>query len=139
MPFEVRRRMKSPLDRPDFMYHFLRQAEKEQLSKPVIEAQASVVILAGSETSATALTAAIYCIVGNAVVYEKICDEVRTTFKKSTDINLSDVLARLPYLEACVKETLRIHSPLANGFTRYVADKDGTKISNKWVPHSVRA
>ena len=135
----VRRRIHSPTDRRDFMYYFLRQAEKEQLSKTVIEAQASVIILAGSETSAVALTAAVYYVISNDDVYRRLCEEVRSTFKTPAEISLQGVLSRLPYLEACVQETLRIHTPLANGFTRFIADSEGTKVSGYWVPQNVRA
>ena len=135
----VRRRMQSSIDQQDFMFHFLQQAEKEQLSMPVIEAQASVVILAGSETSGVALTAALYYVVGNGLVYERLCEEVRSAFKTPAEIKLQSVMSVLPFLEACVKETLRIHSPLANGFTRVVAERGGTEISGNQVPQSVRA
>lgn len=135
----IRRRIHSPTDRPDFMFYFLRQAEKEQLSKKVIEAQASVIIAAGSESSAVALTAAVYYMTSNDDVYRRLCEEVRNAFKTSAEISLQDLLPRLPYLDACVQETLRIHSPLANGFTRFVEDSEGTNISGNWVPQSVRA
>ena len=135
----IRRRIHSPTDRPDFMFYFLRQAEKEQLSKKVIEAQASVLIAAASESTATALTAAIYYITSNDDVYRRLCEEVRSAFKTSADISLQGLLPRLPYLEACVQETLRIHTPFANGFTRLVANSEGTKISGNWVPQNVRA
>ena len=135
----VRRRIHSSTDRPDFMSYFLRQAEKEQLSKTVIEAQASVIILAGSETSAVTLTAALYYVISNDDIYRRLCEEVRSAFKTSADISLQGVLSRLPYLEACVQETLRIHTPIANGFPRFVADSEGATISGNWVPQNVRA
>ena len=135
----IRRRIHSPTDRPDFMYYFLRQAEKEQLSKKVIEAQASVIIAAGSDSSAVALTAAVYYVISNDDVYERLREEVRSAFKTSAEIGLQGLPSRLPYHEACVQETLRIHTPLANGFTRFVADSEGTKISGNWVPQNVRA
>ena len=135
----VRRRINTPTDRPDFMFHFLRHAEKEQLSTSVIEAQATVVILAGSETTAIALTAAAYHILNNHDVYEKLCIEIRGSFASSAEITLKDGLLKLPYLDAVVKETLRIHSPLANGFTRVVPDSGGVMISGHWVPQTVRA
>lgn len=135
----VRRRMKTPTDRPDFMSHFLRHADKEQLSKSVIEAQATVIILAGSETSAVALTAAAYHILSNPDVHKKLSDEIRSTFATSAEITLQTVLSKLPYLDAVIKETLRIHTPLANGFTRVVpSDSSGTVISGNWVPPNVR-
>ena len=133
----VRRRMNREISRPDFMFHFLRHAAKEQLSTPVIEAQATIIILAGSETTAVALIAAVYYILSNREVWEKLCGEVRDTFATASDITLQDVLSKLSYLDAVVKETLRIHSPPANGFTRVVSDPSGATICGKWVPPSV--
>lgn len=134
----VRRRIKAPSHRPDFMFHFLRNAEKEQLTMPVIEAQASVVILAGSETSAVALTATAYHMLSNEHVHQKLRDEIRTMFSSVADIKLQDVLTQLPYLDAVVQESLRIHTPLANGFTRMVLDSTGAMISDTWIPKNVR-
>ena len=135
----VRRRMNMATDRSDFMSHFLRQARKEQLSTPVIEAQASVVILAGSETSAVALTAATYQILADPAVHAQLRDEVRSAFATPDDLTLQAVLTMLPYLGAVVKETLRMHAPLANGFTRVVpTDGPGAVISGHWVPPTVR-
>ncbi|KAI4131925.1 MAG: hypothetical protein LQ338_001007 [Usnochroma carphineum] len=84
----VRRRIHSSPDRPDSMFYFLQQAEKEKLSKPVIEAQASILILAGSETSGVAFTAAVYYVVGNDNVYRRLCKEVRSAFQTSAEIKL---------------------------------------------------
>ena len=134
----VRRRMNTPTDRPDFIFHFLRHAEKEQLSTPVIEAQATVVILAGSESSAVALTATAYHVLSNYDVYKKLCDEVRSIFVTSSEINVQDVLSKLPYLDAVVKETMRVHTPIANGFPRVTPDGSGVMISGNWVPQNVR-
>ncbi|KAL9115765.1 MAG: hypothetical protein Q9227_000133 [Pyrenula ochraceoflavens] len=130
----VRRRMNANTDRPDFMHYFLQHAKKEGLSTPVVEAQASVVILAGSETTSVALTAAVYHVLRNPDVYEKLCKEVRSTFKTAESITLQDLLSRLPYLDAVVQETMRIHTPLANGFTRVVSDAKGAIISGRWIP-----
>ena len=134
----VRRRINTPTERPDFMFHFLHNAEKEQLSMPVIEAQATVVILAGSESTAVALTAAAYRILSNQDVYKKLRNEIRSTFATSAEITLQDVQAKLRYMDAVIKETLRIDPPLANGFTRVVSEKSGAMISGKWVPQNVR-
>ena len=133
----VRRRIEKKVDRPDFMHHFLRHAKKEGLSTRTVEAQASVVILAGSETSSVALTAAVFHIVRNSQVYERLCKEIRGAFAKKEDIALQHVLSDLPYLDAVVQETLRIHTPLANGFTRVVPDAKGAMISGHWVPQGV--
>ena len=105
---------------------------------PVIEAQATVIILAGSESTAVAITAAAYRILSNQKVYKKLCNEIRSTFATSAEITPQDVQGKLQYLDAVVKETLRIDSPLANGFTRVVPGKGGAMISGNWVPQNVR-
>jgi cytochrome P450 len=133
----VRSRMSKQTTRPDFMHHFVRSAKKEGLSTSIIEAQASVVILAGSETTAVAVTGAIFYILSNPRVYEKLRKEIRNIFQTSADIRLQLVLTQLPYLDAVVQETLRIHTPLANGFTRIVPDKKGVVVSGNWVPQDV--
>jgi cytochrome P450 len=133
----VRKRMASETDRRDFMYYFLKQADKEQLSTKTIEAQASVVIRAGSETSSVAETAAVYHILTHPDIHEKLQEEIRSTFARVEDIKLQDVLSKLPYLDAVVQETLRIHAPLANGFTRFVPDREGAVICGKHVSQGV--
>ena len=62
----VRRRINTHTERHDLMSHFLHCAEKEGLDQSVVEAQATVVILAGSKTTATALVAAVYYILANS-------------------------------------------------------------------------
>ncbi|TGO50242.1 hypothetical protein BOTNAR_0400g00010 [Botryotinia narcissicola] len=68
----VRKRMGTDTDRHDFMHYFLKQAKKEQLSNEVLVAQATVVILAGSETSSVAETAAVYHILTHPDIYKKL-------------------------------------------------------------------
>ncbi|KAI0001226.1 cytochrome P450 [Xylariaceae sp. FL0662B] len=130
----VRARMAMDMHRHDFMHYFLKQAHKEQLPTKTIEAQATVVILAGSETSSVAETAALYHILTHPDVHKKLQEEIRSTFASIKDIKLTGVLYKLPYLDAVVQETLRIHAPLANGFTRWVPDKIGAMICGKHVP-----
>lgn len=133
----VRKRITMHTDRHDFMYYFLAQAKKEHLPMNIIEAQATVVILAGSETSSVAETAALYHVLTHPDIHKKLQEEIRSTFTSIEQITLQDVLCKLPYLDAVVQETLRINAPLANGFTRFVADKKGAMICGKHVPQSV--
>jgi cytochrome P450 len=133
----VHRRMSTDVERPDFMHYFVRNARKEELSESVIEAQASVVILAGSKTTSVALTAAVYFVLSHPHVYERLRKEIRHTFARREDIGLRDVISKLPYLEAVVQETLRLHAPLANGFGRVVSDSKGAVISGYLVPKGV--
>ncbi|KAJ8119515.1 hypothetical protein ONZ43_g3548 [Nemania bipapillata] len=133
----VRARISSNTNRHDFMHFFLNQARKENLTIKTIEAQATVVILAGSETASIAETAAVYHILKHPHVYHKLAAEIRSTFASAESIVLSEVMTRLPYLDAVVQETLRLHAPLANGFTRWVPEEGGAVICGKHVPSGV--
>ncbi|KAI1800361.1 cytochrome P450 [Daldinia bambusicola] len=130
----VRRRMAMNTNRHDFMHYFLTQARKEGLSTRTIEAQATVLILAGSETSSAAVTAAVFRVLSDSDILSKLQDEIRRAFADSKDIRLQDVL-KLPYLDAVVQETLRVHPPIASGFSRWVPDRNGAVICGRHVPY----
>ena len=63
-------------------------SEKEQLKASVIEAQSSITILAGSETTAIALTAAVYSILSDYKLYEKLCYKIWSASASSAAGNL---------------------------------------------------
>ncbi|KAH7322452.1 cytochrome P450 [Stachybotrys elegans] len=130
----ARKRIASKTDKHDFMYYFMQQAKKENLSTKTIEAQASVLILAGSEPSAVAEVAVIHDILSHPGTYQKVRDEVRSLFSTVDAIRLIDVTGQLPYLDAVLKESLRLHPPLPNGLTRWVSEKDGAFICGQHVP-----
>ncbi|KAI1645951.1 cytochrome P450 [Daldinia loculata] len=72
----IRNRMAVDTDRHDFMHHFQKQAIKEGLPIKMIETQGAVVILADSETSSVAETAAIYHILTHLDIYKKLREEI---------------------------------------------------------------
>lgn len=59
-----------------YMHYFLKQATKDRLPMKVIEAQATVLILAGSETSSVAETAAVYHILANPSIHRTLQKEI---------------------------------------------------------------
>ncbi|TGO32230.1 hypothetical protein BHYA_0337g00020 [Botrytis hyacinthi] len=125
---------RSLLEQETMMQQCSQMVQLFYLSNEVIEAQATVVILADSETSSVAETAAVYRILTHPDIYKKLRKEIRSSFASIENIKLQDVLYKLPYLEAVVQETLRIHAPLANGFTRWVPEKNGAIICGQHVP-----
>ena len=75
---------------------------------------AALMIVAGSDTVSVALTALFRYITVNEVVQTRLRVEVQTAFHSSDDIDAL-TLAKLPYLDACIQETLRLLPPLATG------------------------
>lgn len=73
------------------------------------------VSLAGYQTTATTLASTFYHVLRYTNTYITLCAEIRSTFTSEADIT-GERLARLPFLNACIRETLRLLPP-ANGKT----------------------
>lgn len=76
-------------------------------------------LVAGHETTSTATAWALYALTQAPEVQAKLRDELLSI---STDNPTMDDLNNLPYLDAVIRETLRIHSPVPS--TMRVAVKD---------------
>ncbi|KAE8446004.1 hypothetical protein EG329_012643 [Mollisiaceae sp. DMI_Dod_QoI] len=118
--------------RPDFAESMLRKAGPEKLSDEELDGNASILIVAGSETTATALSGAMYFLTTNPSVMARLVEEVRTTFKEEVEINMIRVQG-LSYLNAILEETLRIYPPVPVGLPRK-APANGAEVLGQYVP-----
>jgi cytochrome P450 len=66
---------------------------------------------------------------------KKLVSEVRSTFGSSDDISM-DVIAGLPYLNACIKEALRRYPPVPVGLP-HLTPREGSTICGHYVPPHV--
>ncbi|RGP74008.1 cytochrome p450 [Fusarium sporotrichioides] len=97
-----------------------------------LASNAQVIILAGSETTATLLTATTYFLTTNPETLKKLSDEVRSSFKSESEIDMASV-QRLPYMLAVLNEGLRLFPPVINGIQRKVRE-GGDTIINQYIP-----
>lgn len=111
--------------------------EKGETKIPVdeIEANMTVLIFAGSETTSTALSAVMNQLLQSPVALEKARAEVRSAFDNENDISVSSV-AHLEYLGAVIKEGIRMGPPAAVGMPRTIP-KEGAIIMGQQVPGHV--
>ena len=91
-----------------------------------------VLIVGGSETTATLLCAVTFYLLRNPHILTKLNQEVRSTFKSDSDIN-TDSVQSLDYMLAVLNETLRIHPPVAAGLPRDVP-QGGASVAGYYVP-----
>lgn len=106
-------------NRGDFMDSMLRHAgEKDGLSVEELEGNANILIIAGSETTATLLSGVTYWLLRTPDVMKKVTDEVRAVMLSEAEITSNNVAARLPYMMACLEEALRMYPPVPTGFQR---------------------
>lgn len=103
---------------------------KNATSRKELESQASMMVVAGSETTATALSGITYYLGRNRRVCEKLTHEIRTSFKEYNDINgrSTDMLI---YLKAVIEEGLRLYPPIPIGLPRV---SPGETVDGNYVP-----
>ncbi|KAF3063310.1 Isotrichodermin C-15 hydroxylase [Trichoderma lentiforme] len=98
-----------------------------------VESNAVMLIMAGSETTSTALTATLFALLQAPEKMARLTKEVRSTFSRDEDITMASTLDKLPYLMACINESLRWYPPSVSGLARVVPN-GGAKISGHYVP-----
>ena len=84
--------------------------DNKRLTEDEILAQALVFFLAGFETTATTLTFCTYELALNPHIQETLLEEINSSVDSNGEISYEE-LARLPYLDAVLSETLRLHPP----------------------------
>ncbi|KAF7356483.1 hypothetical protein MVEN_00981400 [Mycena venus] len=83
----------------------------QRLSEEDVLAQVPTFLVAGHETTSTALTWALFALTQNTAAQTRLREELLTV---STDQPTLDELDNLPYMDCVVRETLRMHSPVTD-------------------------
>lgn len=122
--------------------HADRMEEKEILASAMLNVKAA------GGTVSTSLQSLFFHLLRYKEVLAKLSVEIDAAQRdgKVSRTVSNEEAARLPYLQACLKESLRIHSPVAHGLPRIVPDggltvarrnfKAGLSLSvNPWVIH----
>ncbi|BEJ09053.1 hypothetical protein CcaverHIS641_0511470 [Cutaneotrichosporon cavernicola] len=84
-------------------------SERDRMTEAEIEGQIGALMLAGNETSATALSWATLHLVQNPDIQAKLREEVMSVPDDEPSL---ETLNSLPYLDRCVREVLRLDPPL---------------------------
>ncbi|CEO60361.1 hypothetical protein PMG11_04990 [Penicillium brasilianum] len=132
---KVRRRLETETERPDFMTYVLRFNDDRAMTAREMESNAALLILAGSETTATLLSGFTYYSLKNPATYKKLVDEVRGSFSSYEEINFQSA-SQLSYLNAALEETLRIYPPVP-AMTPRVVPKGGAVIDGSFIPEGI--
>ena len=132
----VDRRLKREPEHPDLWSKILEKDESGGgLTKDEHDSNASLFMIAGTETTATALSGTTYNLLKNPEHLKKLTEEIRTAFEDFDDVTLED-LARLKYLQACLQEGLRMYPPVPISLPRRTPI-EGAEICGKSIPGDV--
>jgi len=128
----LKERLKMPVGRNDLFEGLVQRQEKLGLSFEELSANAWVLVIAGSETTATSLTGATFLLTQSPEVLKRVTQEVRTAFKSVDEIDINSV-NKLPYMLAVLNETLRLYPPVTSNLPR-VVPRGGAKVVGEYIP-----
>merc|ERR1712122_63912 len=100
---------KSQFDKDSEIVHTAKEGQMDDIS---IAATAMVFMIAGYDTTGTALSFACYQLAKNPEVQEKLRREIDDFMEDSKDLTYSDI-QNMEYLDAVICETLRYHCIIA--------------------------
>ncbi|KAH6674728.1 cytochrome P450 monooxygenase-like protein [Halenospora varia] len=123
-------------DEPDDIFHILMNAKDPQTGLPVytadrLNAEARLLITAGSDTTSTALCSTFFYLSRYSRVLKRATDEIRTIFQSSDEIRGGSKLASCVYLRACIDESMR-----SGGLSELprTVQKGGLELDGHFIP-----
>ncbi|KAI4155761.1 MAG: hypothetical protein LQ340_000781 [Diploschistes diacapsis] len=126
-------------DRGDFMDYMMRsQDEKSRMSQTELVANSDLLMIAGSETTATLLSGITFWLLKTPGALKRVVEEVRSEFESDADITFRTATDKLPYMLACLDECLRIYPPVPSAFVRHCPPGAPTPICGLQVPAGTR-
>lgn len=134
-----RMKVGSDTDRKDFFYYLLNAKDPETgagFSMAELWGESNLLIIAGSDTTSTALASAIFYLVHNPDAFAKLVKEVRSTFTDVEEIHIGPQLASCTYLRAVIDEGMRLSPPVGGILPREVL-AGGIDIEGQHIPSGV--
>ncbi|KAI0275430.1 cytochrome P450 [Gloeopeniophorella convolvens] len=132
----VMKRLQMGSGRKDVFYYLSGEDEQKnaaQRNSQTIASDGMLVISAGSDTTSTILTGLFNKLVLNPAAYRRLRDEVDAEFPRGEDPLDTTRLSRMPWLNACINEALRLYPPVSGGSQRAVVRGMGPKVIGEHV------
>jgi len=121
-------------------YSYLLQARDPETGKGFSEdellSEASVLIVAGSDTASTVLAATLFYLLHNPPTLTHLTETLRSTFSTLESIRSSPALNTCAYLRACLDEAMRFSPPVGGLMPREVL-AGGAVIDGEFFPEGV--
>lgn len=137
----IDRRLAAGHGRSDFMTPLVGKisdgvASKGTITRAEVLTNGLAVVIANSQLSTIAVTSAVYFLLRQqqqpSTHFQRLAEEVRSRFETQEDITVA-ATASLPYLNAVISETLRLHHPTPGSMPR-ITPQDGITVDGRFVP-----
>jgi len=132
----VAKRLATPTDRVDLLSKLQngRDANGNPMGREELTAEALTLLIAGSDTTSNSTCAIIYYLARNRRAQDKLHKELDEQLGTEDELVATEAqVKRLPYLDACINEGLRLHSTSSLGLPRIVPE-GGMMISGNFYP-----
>lgn len=119
----------------DVFHHLLKARDPETgegFSMGDLGSESVLLMIAGTHTTSVAIAAIIFYLAKHKEPLDRLKAEVRNAFVSTETMDYRK-LAKLPYLRACINESLRLCPPTA-GHLQREALSAGAKVDGKWYP-----
>ncbi|KAJ1878346.1 hypothetical protein LPJ57_003467 [Coemansia sp. RSA 486] len=115
----------------------LLQAENDgtkfSMTPTKVSAEVAALLLAGTVSTSQTMCYALHYMLLNPTTYRKAVAEVRSAFPHSHTITYLECKEHLPYVEACIYESMRVHA-IAGAALPRVAPTGGVFIQGRFIP-----
>ncbi|KAJ2028853.1 hypothetical protein IWW57_001972 [Coemansia sp. S610] len=108
-------------------------ASKVRMDSEQIHGECVLMMMAGSDTVSGTLTWAVHLLMLYPECYARAVAEVRGQFTQDHVITYGESRAQLPFVEACLYESLRL-APITGGLLPRMSPKGGTTIQGHFIP-----
>ncbi|KAJ2720012.1 hypothetical protein GGI07_004882 [Coemansia sp. Benny D115] len=123
----------------DILQQFIDAEDPEsniKMTPSQVMTETIMILLSGADTSSTALAWTLHLLMIYPVHYKLLTDEIRRKFNKDQLITYAMAKEHLPYLEACILESLRI-CPVSTNLPRIIP-KGGVTIRGHHIPEGFK-
>lgn len=133
----VKDRMARPVENFDMLSHWLKYVDEnpDKATTREVMSQATNVVGAGSDTTSCLLQSLFYHFLRNPGTLEIARAEV-DKIQNSDRVLPFSAVRELPYLQSCVKEALRIHTPIPMPLPR-LAPTEGLSVGERRFPAGI--
>jgi len=114
----------------------LNQPEGKGLTRDEMNSNSSLLMIAGTETTATLVAGLTYLLLKHPKTMETLTKEIRDAFGSPDDMTIEKV-SSLSYLNACIREASRLYPPVVIGMPRCTT-QEGSTICGHFIPPGVR-
>ncbi|CAD6592292.1 MAG: hypothetical protein ASARMPREDX12_005965 [Alectoria sarmentosa] len=133
----VKERLSADKDSQNDLFSFLIDAKDPETGRGFTEselwAESRFLLIAGADTSSTALTAIFFYLTAYPECYATLVHEILSTFSSADEIESGPKVASCRYLRACIDEALRMSPPISGTLWREVCP-GGLEVDGNFLP-----